>query len=502
MPGRQQTFDLIPTSLVRSTGQKPPMTSKAAKKAYLKANRTPRLSRAEQRRLEAEERARQKEEYDNERNAQRARAARERKAQKEQAQRDARKKMGLPEPSKFVRASQPTISRFVVTGGKRSWQAMEAVTEESDGTICEREDDDCPPAKRVALGDDSEEEFGDFPSLSQSDLPALLDNIDTPKKLLKAEEEEGEMEGEVEGEKEVEGSPELPRRRSIADKEDYTLEDEGMIDEMITAQLLSEAVEASSRPDDALPLATLSNRSNTIPVFADKVNTGTEVSGDKTRETRYGKTRQALAERPMNVPSPAKAAKTISFAPTPPKNRHSALAIDEGNYPPSATQIFLENHLNDFFPSPSQEIRELLEDADALPSNTQITRELNPDTSIDDDLVARMFSSQDFVLSSQDIREITTPSRPPARQDGGSMPAQAQSLLKQKGLFFEEKDEDLLQAAIHESKVVAERERQQKEPPKKPSGPTKRTLQRVQSTATDYGDEEFSAYEKELLALF
>ena len=495
MPGRQQTFDLVPASLVRSTGQKPPMTSKAAKKAYLKANRTPKLSRAEQRRLEAEERARQKEEYDNERNAQRARAARERKAQKEQAQREARKKMGLPEPSKFVRASQPTISRFVVAGGKRSWQAMEVVAEESDGTICKRDDDGCPPAKRVALEDDSEEEFGDFPSLSPSDLPALFDNIDTPKKPLKAEE------GELEGEKEVEGSPELPRRKAIADKEDYTLEDEGMIDEMITAQLLSEAVEASSRADDAPSPAKSSNRSNTIPIFTDEDKTSGEDAVDNTRKRIYGKTRQALAERPMNVPPP-KAAKTISFAPTPPKHRHSALPIDERNYPPSATQVFLENHLNDFFPSPSQEIRELLEDADALPSNTQITRELNPDTCIDDDLGAGMFSSQDFVLSSQDLREIATPSRVPAGWDGGSVPGQAQAVLKQKGRFFEEKDEDLLEAAIHESKVVAEREKQQKEPPKKPSGPTKRTLQRVQSTATDYGDEEFSAYEKELLALF
>jgi hypothetical protein len=43
-----------------------------------------------------------------------------------------------------------------------------------------------------------------------------------------------------------------------------------------------------------------------------------------------------------------------------------------------ATQTFLEDHLNEFFPSPSQEIRELLGDIDDIPTDTQIARELEP----------------------------------------------------------------------------------------------------------------------------
>jgi hypothetical protein len=90
-------------------------------------------------------------------------------------------------------------------------------------------------------------------------------------------------------------------------------------------------------------------------------------------------------------------------------------------------------------------------------------------------------------LSSQDILEITTPSRAP-------QPAPAP---KEKRRFFEEKEEDLLQAALHESRIAARQEPPLKKPPR-----PKRSLQRVQSAATDYGDEEFSAYGKELLAMF
>ncbi|KIN01343.1 hypothetical protein OIDMADRAFT_145424 [Oidiodendron maius Zn] len=486
MAGRQQTFDLIPTSLVRSTGPRPPMTSKAAKKAYLKAQ-GPRMSRAEQRRLEAEERARQKEEYEKERNAKKAKAARERKAQKEQAQRDARRKMGLPEPSKFVRPSQPTISRFVVAGNKRSWQEMEIVAEESDSTIYEHKDEDYPLAKRVPGEDISEEEYGEFPSLSQYDLPRLFDDLDTPRKLLKEDEQ---------------SSQELPRRKLGGDKEENAFNNGQIIDEMIAAQLLSEAAEASSRHDGVSPARALSNRSNNIPIFVDEedIDCGHTTNSKETRS--QAENRPVLADRPLNFPPPVKAAKAISFVPTPPKSSRFVPAA-EANNPPSATQIFLENHLDDFFPSPSQEIRELLDDANELPSYTQISRELNPrQSAIKEDLVMAMFSSQDFVLSSQDLLEITTPSRGSPSRDGEAAPVRVQAPSKKKGRFFEEREEDLLHAAIHESKLGAERERKQRELLEKPSGPATRTLQRVQSAATDYGDEEFSAFEKELLALF
>ncbi|KAF4637659.1 hypothetical protein G7Y89_g433 [Cudoniella acicularis] len=180
MAGRQRTFDLIPMTLVNSDGPRRPMTSKQAKKAYQQKNKGPRVSQTEQRRRDAEELAQQKLEYEKERAAAKAKAAREKKAAKAEAERQARKKMGLPEPSKFVRASQPTISRFVKTSSKRTWQEMEDVAENTETALDEETEvlkETIPPcAKRVATDVDSGDEFGEFPSLSQTDILEKIDS--------------------------------------------------------------------------------------------------------------------------------------------------------------------------------------------------------------------------------------------------------------------------------------------------------------------------------------
>jgi hypothetical protein len=120
-----------------------------------------------------------------------------------------------------------------------------------------------------------------------------------------------------------------------------------------------------------------------------------------------------LQEQFVNIPPPRipfnKPLKSISFAPTPAKLKSTFLKSNVLSQPPSATQAFLEKHLDDFFPSPSQQVRELLDDIDDLPSNTQIAKELNPRQPIDDS--DDMFSTQDLLLSPQDLLEITTPSK-------------------------------------------------------------------------------------------
>ena len=95
------------------------MTSKAAKKAYREANKLPKISKAEQRRIEAAEIARQKKEYEKEKAAAKAKAAREKKLKKEAEERAKRKELGLPEPSRFITSSQPTIKTFVKSGAGR-----------------------------------------------------------------------------------------------------------------------------------------------------------------------------------------------------------------------------------------------------------------------------------------------------------------------------------------------------------------------------------------------
>lgn len=90
--------------------------------------------------------------------------------------------------------------------------------------------------------------------------------------------------------------------------------------------------------------------------------------------------------------------------------------------------------------------------------------------------------------------------------------------------FFEEKDEDLLHAAIQESKMltaneelrghgkrsyermnevkIATEQKEQRGEEEGLPGDTKRAFKRTLSNATDYGEDEFHDCEEELLALF
>ncbi|KFY53229.1 hypothetical protein V496_07780 [Pseudogymnoascus sp. VKM F-4515 (FW-2607)] len=131
---------------------------------------------------------------------------------------------------------------------------------------------------------------------------------------------------------------------------------------------------------------------------------------------------------------------------------------------PTSTQLFLADHLDDFFPSPSQELRELLEDIedDDIPSNTQVAREIGRDSVVarpvlveeakpilDDDFP--WTSSRDFMFSSQELRELESPIK--ASPVPAPPPTPWDVRRARKPRFFVEKEEDLFAAAIHESKL-------------------------------------------------
>ncbi|KAI0182717.1 hypothetical protein EV127DRAFT_302013, partial [Xylaria flabelliformis] len=120
----QNTFSIIPDLPSAINGNlhggadgsnartnRPPMTTKQVKKAYQKANKGPKLSKAEQRRQELFEQDRIRKEFEKEKNQARARAARDKKKEKEERERAEKKKKGLPLVN--VRPSQDTIARFV-----------------------------------------------------------------------------------------------------------------------------------------------------------------------------------------------------------------------------------------------------------------------------------------------------------------------------------------------------------------------------------------------------
>ncbi|KAL2182114.1 uncharacterized protein P884DRAFT_14958 [Thermothelomyces heterothallicus CBS 202.75] len=123
-PRHQHTFTLVPNPLgmqglmsrpTNGPQSKPPMTSKQAQKLYREATRGPRLSKAEQRRIEREEQERIRRELEREKQLNRARVLRERKKAKEQQALEERRRKGLPLVD--VRPSQDTIARFVRGNG-------------------------------------------------------------------------------------------------------------------------------------------------------------------------------------------------------------------------------------------------------------------------------------------------------------------------------------------------------------------------------------------------
>ncbi|KAL2195377.1 hypothetical protein P885DRAFT_40876 [Corynascus similis CBS 632.67] len=123
-PRHQHTFTLVPNPMgmqglmsrpTNAPQSKPPMTSKQAQKLYREATRGPRLSKAEQRRIEREEQERIRRELDREKQLNRARVLRERKKAKEQQALNEKKRKGLPLID--VTPSQDTIARFVRGSG-------------------------------------------------------------------------------------------------------------------------------------------------------------------------------------------------------------------------------------------------------------------------------------------------------------------------------------------------------------------------------------------------
>jgi hypothetical protein len=524
------------------------MTSKAAKKAHLLANRGPKVSRAEQRRRDAEELARQKKEYEREKASAKAKAAREKKAAKEHAEREMRRKNGIPEPSRFVRASQPTISMFVKNEKKQTWLDMNTAAEKSNTTaVCDEEaeqvvNSEGPPAKRLKTEDESEDEYGGFPSFSQSELGVVLEEVDGSAQSENIQKDQIGRGLPATSESLNPKSKEPPRSAAKKGSSDeLAFQNSDNLNDMAATQLLSEAADAvvrSAKQQKPLTLQTMAGLVPPKPAATAREAVMTRPTHMSPKPVKMA--RPALQDRSVNMPPPPlpipiKEKRSISFAPSPPKPQTLPRLLSQPiskppNPPPSATQAFLEDHLDDFFPSPSQEIRELLDDVDGLPTNTQIARELEPNlppNAPQEDYFADLICTQGFVLSSQDILEITTPCSPPSKPKKDEQSTSTPTPMPTKPgrqprrRFFEEKDEDLLHAAIQESKMltaneghekrssermnevkIATGQKEQRGEEKGLSGKTKRALKRTLSNATDYGEDEFHDCEEELLALF
>lgn len=147
MAPHQNTFTVISNGAPRGGApSKPPMTSKQAQKLYKKANKAPRLSKAEQRKWEKERQEEIRKELEKERAAVKAKAARERKKAKEEEARENRRLAG--QPLIDCRPSQDTIARFVRGNGtsKKRDSSGEPVSESDDSNAARPDTKPRPPA--------------------------------------------------------------------------------------------------------------------------------------------------------------------------------------------------------------------------------------------------------------------------------------------------------------------------------------------------------------------
>jgi hypothetical protein len=541
MPLRQKTIavaSVVPNIVAE---KKPPMTSKAARKAYLKANRVPRLSKAEQRRQYAIERAQQKaeeeaekaaakKEREKERAAAKAKALREKKAAKEEEAKKERKKLGIPERSKWgFHASQRVITGFIqrpVLGKRKGGADVDAVEDSdgrSEGVVMEMSPKKRRPTpdsvKPVQESRTSSQRYSNTPrSMSQrtrascaveeiqdDSIPdaqpreqfiprqsqfssiqlSLSIRMPSQRKVRLEIEAAGNIEiesdsyGECIPDVEIFNPVSAARPLPTSAKVDHTIFSEGaeakvtgnpnlnakkpiilevsepVVDKRplqspgkgrhgIKTPVVVEPVQMKSTDRIKAPnlVSHVKPQSNALPPsFA---NLPAVVAGAQHLPPRQSPRQgpsitpkaplQTLSTKNPNVPviTPASRFSTGAVNRKPTFASKNPLLAQALHLPPTNTQLFLEENMDSFFPSPSQEIRELLVDVD-LPSNTQITREMLMDNVMEEPALSKpqvnnvhdelsFICTQDLIISSQDIREIESPLKSALKSDRAAEP--------------------------------------------------------------------------------
>ncbi|KAI0876662.1 hypothetical protein GGS24DRAFT_450605 [Hypoxylon argillaceum] len=501
MPPVQNTFSIVPdvvsglngnldsyTGGANARTSRPPMTSKQVKKAYQKANKGPKISKAEQRRIELFEQDRIRKEFEKEKSQARARAARDKKKEKEEKQRAERKKKGLPLVD--ARPSQDTIARFarakpksrkddsisLLSGSERDNRSLSpthprhnsknsdqipefdesdkenekiekeppplqpVLVDSSHGIGCKSPslcDDAEPPSKKrkVNVPEEKDEDVPLFPITSEgvslspepdskvdvisehakeNTTPSLERervelNVDDSFSTIDLNEEDlfDDLFQEIEGRPSSLNAPETTISGQRQDKspptkpplykppEDYVRSPNKIERPLSCSNQAVRPTEPSSSPYMAVllpkpvPGTVNTPRQNPLPEQAKRVLTPPLAvpptsSVRKSQPTFLGldpcrNSRTAMA--PPTVPPKFKFSKQVSagsprtpqfLKPPLPLPRTPATGpgnsriskpkqVPETTLPPS-TQLFVLNHLDDFFPSPSQEVREIFDE--------------------------------------------------------------------------------------------------------------------------------------------
>lgn len=461
----------------RPAGEAPkPMTSKQAQKLHRQATRLPKRTKAEQIQYEREQQRLIKEEDEKRRASNKARMLRERKKEKEQTLIQAKKRKGLPLVD--VRPSQDLITRFVRGNGsgmKRDASGapvqLDSVREESPACdsateTAADEDADLPSDEEAETSDKSVEAPEPRPEPSPNPAKRLRTALSPVGTLYPRPDQSPRR------------SPRASRtavsalRMLDARSRESSLDvDDPVVEELLRTQIIEETISAanSSAIQQLSPAPKIPSGKENIPPASQGFvkKTSPKLAQAQPRIQCRSPTGAKFMPPP---PPPSSCLKRRASLQTPvhrpslPQNNHR-LAQDLGlaateSVLPSSTQMFLLSNLDDILPSPSQELREL---EDATPSRPATSgpqpplwkpmpsftshelqtlrrptsrhqptvppprwapRPIQPASGAPSKMQGQMtaepalpvFSTQDLLLSSQDIRDVQetteTPSRP------------------------------------------------------------------------------------------
>ncbi|KAL1861369.1 hypothetical protein Daus18300_008900 [Diaporthe australafricana] len=563
MAPKQKTFELIPDLPGIGQGQhhrpaaaaavqsKPPMTTKQAKKLYQQKSKGPKLSKAEQRRIDLMEQDRIRKEFEKEKAQARARTARDKKKAKEDKERDERRKRGLPLTE--VHPSQDTISRFIrklgfganpqVPASNNKDAHLETVQEADSESATEAESDadayNKPNQERKRYhGQDQDDPVPGKENEEPTD--SLGDSAANPAKRRKF--------GHTnKNQNLLNRMIHIPSQRSIG----------------AVARLAQEInTESWSRPssidaDDPVTEVMLEDQ-----LIAD-VELASSKSATKSSPNRQSPAREPLRTR-VQPPSPASVAPRVpspspppqptrpQYRPQPPRFRPPAAAVTPqfarprfiskqiktapkpvqasptyagsrrlaptaANEFPMSTQLLVMNHIDELFPSPSQEARELYEDQQGAntaeaptgpPSQAPAASPVQDQPAGDMPPELPFLATQDFILSSQDMEELSTPSKvrtgPASRaadcsQNGCAAPPASPP---KKRMFGSSGPGAEVLVAMERSykQNLAEERRRKEELRAQEAALAGAKTELVASQETDYGDFDFEAGELDMLA--
>lgn len=565
MAPKQKTFELIPELHGLGQGQhqqpggaaaavqsKPPMTTKQAKKLYQQKSKGPKLSKAEQRRIDLMEQDRIRKEFEKEKAQARARTVRDKKKAKEDKERDERRKRGLPLTE--AHPSQDTISRFIRKLGFGANPQLPASDNKNAHLETVQE-----AGSESATEAESDADACNKPNQERGRYHGRDQDVSVPRKENKEPTDSLE-----------DFAANAAKRRKL----NHTDRNQNLLDRMIhipsqrSIGAVARLAQDTNMQSWSRPSSIDADDPATEVMLEDQLIADVELASSKTA-TKSSPNRQSPAREPLRSrvqpPSPASVAPRAPLPlpppqparrqsrPQPPKFRPPAAAVtpqfarpkflskqiktvpnpvqasptyagsrrlapNAANEFPTSTQLLVMNHTDELFPSPSQEARELYEDeqrADTAevptgrPSQPPAASPLQGQPTGDMPPELPFLATQDFVLSSQDMEELSTPSKvqtDPASRAAGCSQDGCAALRRgsppKKRMFGSSGPGAEVLVAMERSykQNLAEERRRKEELRAQEAALAGARKELVASQETDYGDFDFEAGELDMLA--